>query len=123
MNRIEGGPLLGREGKPVSAREYVRELTKRYGPIDEAVLDELTIQWRAEVNRNLRGTNAGVVGDQIVVSVEHQDLETIPPQGPGSRHEIEDVVYGVEMAPGTVHRAQVMHQRPELSVVHGTGVK
>src|SRR5699024_10876095 len=118
-------PLTNANGQVVSAREYVRSLTQRLGLVDEATLDELTIQWRARVNQALRGHGAAVLGDGIITTASD---ETPARRSTGlddhaRRRAIEDIVYTARLHPAAVASAKIMTTPPALTLVCDIGVR
>lgn len=120
---VERYPLRNSRGQVVSAREYVRGLVSGYGQVDEAMLDELTVQWRAEVNRTLAGSGAAVVGDRIVAAVvESTAKESTLEEAIVGGGRIEKVVYATRLHPATVAAAKTMATPPPLRAISSIGV-
>lgn len=71
-------------GEGMTVRQYVAAQAVRQGVRDELVLDDLELQWRSSVNRSLKGTGLGLVGEHFVGS------ETFTPEQVRAQMALED---------------------------------
>lgn len=115
-------PLRNVHGDPISAREHVRALTSTHGPVDERVLDDLTVQWRAQTNRALRGTGAAVIGDYIVTSAHDPERGLEQQVGPDDRV-VGNIVYKTELPASQVTQAKLAAMDPRLTVISTMGIE
>ena len=124
--RVRSIPLRDVYGDPVTAREQVRAMTNAHGPMDERVLDDLTVQWRAQANRALRGTGAAIVGDHIVTAkTEDSPYATPREREELQRHEanVGNIVYQTVLPPGEVTQAKLAAMDPRLSLISTIGLQ
>lgn len=115
-------PLRDVHGDPISAREHVRALTSGHGPVDERVLDDLTVQWRAQVNRELRGTGTAVMGDYIVAAAG-QDTQFDAERLEGHERTVGNIVYQTQLHSSRVAQAKLAAMDPRLTVVSTMGIE
>jgi len=119
---VRSVPLRNVHGDPISAREHVRAMTSAQGPVEERVLDDLTVQWRAQANRALRGTGAAVIGDYIVTSAHDPDPDLEQRVGPDGRV-VGNIVYQTVLPASQVAQAKLAGMDPRLTVISTMGIE